>query len=204
MQMTSMDKRNTHGLPEHYHHDALHLLVRDAHTLYVYWELSGRKRALLSRHFQCDWQFMPRVIRVYDVTLQYFHGNNANRSFDMEVGDDADSAWIGGLSPATTYVADYGTYTLEGQFVPVLRSNFVETPRHAPAGWGEPLAPELPASETDGRIRPAMFENFMSYAAYRAKGVHVDDEPLPYDAGWQRVSHPGPALPSALYPAQRT
>jgi hypothetical protein len=202
--MEKLEKRESAVLPMYYYHDSLHLMVRDCCTLYAYWELSSRKRALLSRHFQCDWQFMPHILRVYDVTLQYFHGNNANRQFDIELDANAAEAWIYGLSPATTYVADFGTYTLERQFVPVLRSNFVETPRNTPAQWGEPLVPVFRPEVKEGRTMPKMFENFMSYAAYCAKGVYVDDRPLPHESELHRVSHPGPALPSALYPAQRT
>lgn len=142
--------------------DALRLMVRDAHSLFMYWEVSHRKRWLVSQHFQCDWDEMPKALRLYDVTCIEFHGSNANSQFDVRLTPEASSWYVEQLKPNTTYLADYGTYSLEQQFIPLLRSNPAHTPRDQKAIWGEPLASKL--SETymqeQQRISPHYFENF--------------------------------------------
>lgn len=142
--------------------DALHLMVRDAHTLFIYWEVSHRKRWLVSQHFQCDWDAMPKVLRLYDVTCTEFHGNNAHSQFDVRLTPEATSWYVHQLKPNTTYLADYGTYSIEQQFIPLLRSNPVHTPRDQKAVWGEPLANSISDAnpQEDQRISPHFFENF--------------------------------------------
>ena len=156
--------------PERYDLDLLHLLIRDAHTLYVYWELSSRRRRLVSEHFECDWGAMPKVLRVYDVTYRDFNGQNANGWFDIETTPEADNWYVHGVRANTTYLVDYGTYTLERQFIPLLRSNAAATPRDTEAVWGEPdafLASEGSKPDTTGRIQPHDFENIQPYVPSR-------------------------------------
>ncbi|MGO4270806.1 DUF4912 domain-containing protein, partial [Paenibacillus sp. TAF58] len=52
-------------VPSRYHKDILHLMIVDAHSLYVYWEISDRRRWLISQHFECSYESMPKVIRLY-------------------------------------------------------------------------------------------------------------------------------------------
>ncbi|MDQ1911712.1 DUF4912 domain-containing protein [Paenibacillus sp. GD4] len=155
-------------LPDRYHKDMLRLMVRDAHTLHVYWEISNRRRWLCSQHFECDWSELPKVLRVYDVTAIYFHGHNANRFFDIQATPEATSWYIGPVQANSTYMVDYGVRTPEGQFVPLLRSNAVMTPRDGEAPWGEPLQPTVPEvrgpEPVTGRIMPHFFENFGAYS----------------------------------------
>lgn len=155
-------------LPDRYEKDMLQLMVRDAHTLHVYWEISNRKRWLCSQHFECDWGILPKVLRVYDVTAIYFNGSNANRWFDIETTPEARSWYIQPVQAGTTYLVDYGVYTIEHQFVPLLRSNAALTPRDSEAPWGEPLQPTVPEVRGEqplqSRIMPHFFENFNAYS----------------------------------------
>lgn len=149
-----------------YGKDQLQLMPRDAHTLYVYWEVSDRRKWLTAQHFQCDWGQLPKVLRVYDVTSVYFHGSNANSYFDIETTPEAINWYIPGLQANTTYLIDYGVYTWERQFVPLLRSNAVTTSRDTAADWGEPLvavSEHLPGEHARHRIPPHLFEHFQPY-----------------------------------------
>lgn len=155
-------------LPERYHKDLLRLMVRDAHSLYVYWEISNRRRWLVSQHFECDWGIMPKVLRIYDVTGIYFNGNNAHSRTDIEVTPDADNWYVHGVHANATYIADFGTYNLHRQFIPLLRSNAAMTPRDGKAAHGEPIVatvPEVRGGATPQRIPPHEFENFAVYRA---------------------------------------
>jgi hypothetical protein len=153
-------------VPDRYQKDLLHVMVRDAHTLYVYWEVSNRKRWLVAQHFECDWGLMPKVLRVYDVTSIYFNGNNANSYYDIQVTPEADNWYIHQVHANATYIVDFGTYTIHRQFIPLLRSNAAATPRDSEAPWGEPIVsavPEVMKGRVSHRIQPHFFENFNAY-----------------------------------------
>ncbi|AEI39348.1 hypothetical protein PM3016_661 [Paenibacillus mucilaginosus 3016] len=155
-------------LPERYHQDRLQLLVQGPHTLFTYWEVSNRKRWLCSQHFACDYGALPKTLRIYDVTAVYFNGNNANGFRELGTTPEASSWYIHGVQAGTTYMADFGISTPEGQFVPLLRSNAVMTPRDSAAGWGAPLVSTVPEVREPGvihvPIRPHDFENFNAYS----------------------------------------
>ncbi|WP_245954324.1 DUF4912 domain-containing protein [Paenibacillus flagellatus] len=150
--------------PDAYRKDTLRLMVRDAHTLYAYWEITDRKKWLASQHFQCDWSQLPKVLRLYDVTYITFNGHNANRVLDIELTPEAQDWYATGLGAGAVYMADLGVYTWERQFVPFLRSDPVRTPRDCPAGWGEPIVavvPEASRSHSTSYIPPYDLEHFI-------------------------------------------
>ncbi|WP_438444591.1 DUF4912 domain-containing protein [Gorillibacterium sp. sgz5001074] len=150
--------------------DLLQLMAVDAHTLYVYWEVSDRKRWMASQHFGCDWGTLPKVIRLYDVTCVMFNGSNDNGHFDIETNPESSSWYMHNLNANATYIADFGVYTWERQFIPLLRSAPVITPRDYSAVYGEPILPVIEEAR-DGihrgrRIMPRFHENFSIYEEY--------------------------------------
>lgn len=156
-------------VPVRYHKDLLHLMVVDAYSLYVYWEISDRRRWLISQHFECDYGVMPMVIRLYDVTNIYFNGSNAHRIWDVTTLPDASCGYLQHLAAGRNYLADIGTYTWESEFIPLLRSNCIATPRDTEAAWDEPIQTVVPEGQTDRvyhRISPYFFENIQSYSPY--------------------------------------
>ncbi|MFD0697925.1 DUF4912 domain-containing protein [Paenibacillus sp. GCM10027628] len=156
-------------LPDRYHKDLLHLMIVDAHTLYVYWEISNRRRWLVSQHFECDYGAMPKVLRVYDVTCLYFNGSNAHSYRDVTTTPEASNWFLRDLGADRTYVVDIGIYSWEREFIPLLRSNCAATPKSAEAIWGEPLrsvVPEALADPIANRIQPHFFENIQVYSPY--------------------------------------
>jgi len=120
----------------------------DAHTLYVYWEISDRRRWLVAQHFQCDYGDMPKVLRVYDVTCMFFDGSNAHTCWDIMPGAEASDWYIRDLGADRTYIADIGTYTWDHEFIPLLRSNCAATPNKAPG------------------VTPQLFEQLEAYSPY--------------------------------------
>lgn len=180
--------------------DVLHLMPRDAHTIHVYWNISNRKRWLVAEHFGADWHVMPKVLRVYDVTLVYFNGHNANAYFDISTTPESSSWYVHGVKANVTYVMDYGVYTINHQFIPLIRSNFVTTPRDESEKWGAPIVSVVPeAYRTGRRIRSYFLENFSDYSTYKKRGIHLDDQSDTGETEMQRVSYPSPSQPSALY-----
>lgn len=152
--------------PSAYRKDRLRLLVRDARTLHAYWEVSDRRKWLTAQHFECDYGQLPKVLRMYDVTYVLFNGHNANRIIDIDLTPEADNWYINELDAGAVYTADLGVYTWERQFIPLLRSNVVQTPRDCPAGWGQPLVPvvaEASVPHPKAYIPPYALEHFAPY-----------------------------------------
>ncbi|REE89068.1 hypothetical protein A8990_107166 [Paenibacillus taihuensis] len=109
--------------------DRLVLLPKDPKTLYVYWKLTERRIRMIEQHFHCAWHELPKWLRVYDVSYITFNGDNANRTWDIQVGNEADNWFMRDMSAGTAYCVDFGTTSLDGRFITLLRSNAVETPR---------------------------------------------------------------------------
>ncbi|MCZ8523827.1 MULTISPECIES: DUF4912 domain-containing protein [Paenibacillus] len=155
-------------IPGRYHHDRIQLLTQGPHTLFTYWEVSNRKRWLCSQHFQSDYGALATSLRIYDVTAVYFNGHNAHGFRQIETMPGASSWYIHEVEAGTVYIADFGISTPEGQFIPLLRSNAVMTPRDRPAGWGAPLVSTVEEVREPGRVhgllRPHDFENFNAYS----------------------------------------
>lgn len=104
------------------------LLVKEAKTLYVYWEVSDLRKSLIAQHFCLDWVHLPFFLQVYDVTDIMFNGHNANSSRKMQVHPLSDNWYVHDVLPRRRYLVDFGTTTLEGHFFTILRSNIVESP----------------------------------------------------------------------------
>ncbi|WP_281889875.1 DUF4912 domain-containing protein [Paenibacillus sp. YYML68] len=155
-------------LPDRYEKDMLQLMARDSHSMHVYWEIGNRKRWLCSQHFQCDYGTLPKALRVYDVTSVYFNGSNANSYFDVNVTPEANNWYIHGLTPGATYLVDLGVYSIERQFITLLRSNCAATARDSAAPWGAPLVPVFDEAAHPialfQRLMPQHFENFNAYS----------------------------------------
>ncbi|NEW07236.1 DUF4912 domain-containing protein [Paenibacillus sp. SYP-B3998] len=154
-------------MPDRYHKDLLHLMAVDAHTLYVYWEISDRRRWLISQHFECDYGTMPKVLRVYDVTCILFNGSNAHTYQDVTTTPEAHNWYLHNLKADRTYLVDIGTYSWEHEFIPLLRSNSVATPKDAVALWGDPIqhvVTEANSNHVYNRITPHFFENIQAYS----------------------------------------
>jgi hypothetical protein len=153
-------------LPERYQHDHLHIMARNHDSLFVYWELSDRKRWLLSQYFECPYESLITGLRIYNVTGVYFQGGNAHRYTEIKLETAQSSAYIGGLEPEATYVADFGVITKENQFVPVIRSNSMHLPRIGICGDGAipiGVVDEARSERVWHRISPQFHENFLPF-----------------------------------------
>jgi uncharacterized protein len=154
-------------VPSKYGSDKLHLMVRDASSLYTYWEISDRRRWLTARHFECDWNAVPKALRVYNVTGILFNGHNAHSFFELADLSDASDWFVHGVAAGSTYIVDYGVLTPHRQFIPLLRSNSAMTPANQEAPWGAPIIPILEEYQDRTlpitRITPRYYENFAPY-----------------------------------------
>ncbi|MDR6878548.1 DUF4912 domain-containing protein [Bacillus sp. 3255] len=152
-------------IPVRYQKDFLHLMALGAHSLYAYWEISDRRRWLVSQHFQCDYRDMPSILRLYDVTDVIFGGDNAHASWDMQAQPDTNNWYFHQLSANRSYIVDVGTYTWEREFIPLLRSNCAVTPRDTEAAWEGPKTPAQPDTGASPSV-PLVYENIQAYSPY--------------------------------------
>ncbi|MBI4456773.1 MAG: DUF4912 domain-containing protein [Acidobacteria bacterium] len=109
-------------LPDSYGSNRAALLVRDPNWLFVYWEVTQDR---------IDWArsqgARTPLLRVYDVTD--LGGSESWHSyFDVYRGEEARAWHIYVPVAGRAYVIEVGYVNGRGQFLPLLRSNRVETP----------------------------------------------------------------------------
>ncbi|MHB8174834.1 MAG: DUF4912 domain-containing protein [Nitrospirota bacterium] len=116
-------------LPHQYGDDRIALLVRDPYWAYSYWEVSQKKleaeRGQLGR--AGDDAYL--ALRVYDVTDVHFDGVNDHGHYDIGIYDRIGNWYINTGIPGRSFIVDLGLKTQDGQFITLVRSNAVRTPR---------------------------------------------------------------------------
>ncbi|MCX5669485.1 MAG: DUF4912 domain-containing protein [Candidatus Omnitrophica bacterium] len=120
-------------LPSFYDQDKIILQVRDPRWLHTYWELRDQTIGGLKSKFGDDFYRAKRVLRVYDVTNILFNGFNANRFFDIQINDFANSWYVDTAGPGRAWCVDLGLMLADGRFITILRSNLVRTPLDGPS-----------------------------------------------------------------------
>ena len=120
-------------LPSSYDQDKIVLQVRDPRWLHTYWELRGQTIQELKNKLGDDFYRAKKVLRVYDVTNVIFDGSNANRFFDIQINDFANSWYVDTAGPGRAWCLDLGLMLPDGRFITILRSNVVQTPLDGPS-----------------------------------------------------------------------
>ena len=114
--------QNTPELPQSYNKDKLVLMVRDPFWGFAYWEVSDNTRnnnGLNDKNL---------VLRMYDITVSG-NANSPDSYFDIQLNHEAGNWYIKFPAPNHSFIADYGYIGQDGNFVTILRSNAVTTPR---------------------------------------------------------------------------
>ncbi len=114
-------------LPSEYGDTKIVLLVRDPEWVFAYWEINDEARARYG---------IPRaghgkrlVLRVYNVTGRNWPSENAQYFFDIDVGPYANNWYIRLPETDATWVGELGVFDDNGEYVPIVASNVVHTPR---------------------------------------------------------------------------
>lgn len=149
-------------LPESYGDTRIILMPRDPRWAYAYWEITSETKENVKKKFGNDiFQKSRLTLRVYDVTDIKFDGRNAHRHFDLGITETADNWYINMGVPARSYCVDLGLLTLQGDFVPITRSNVVHLPR-------ESISPVTDAAWMQIRSE---FEKMMKLAGLDKTGI---------------------------------
>ncbi len=116
-------------MPQNYGSTSITLLARDPHWVHAYWEIAAFSLEHVRKEIGDLIDRCAYVLRLYDVTFVDFKGDNANHSFDIDVGREANHWYVNIWSDNVTYCADIGLRAPDGRFFTLARSNFVTTPR---------------------------------------------------------------------------
>lgn len=120
-------------LPADYGKSKMVLQVRDPWWIHAYWELAADTLNGFRQRLGSAFYAAKRILRVYDVSNIIFDGTNAHRSFDVEIGPDANNWYIDTGGPGRSWCVDLGLLLPDGSFVTMLRSNTVITPLDGPS-----------------------------------------------------------------------
>lgn len=100
-----------------------------ATSLHAYWEIDPLEKELIARHFCSDWNTLPFVIRISDVTDRFYDGTNAWSTKVFPIHFETDNWYFHELHPGRNYVADLCTFAFSGEYFTIIRSNTVWTPQ---------------------------------------------------------------------------
>jgi hypothetical protein len=131
-------------LPERYGVTELVLLPVDPYWVFAYWEVTPQAISDLISRSGPGASEGRSVLRIYDVTAMEFDGTNAHSFFDLPIDLAARNWYINLWSGEKSLVGDLGYLLPDGQFLLLVRSNVVQTPRSgvsifAEARWAEPF-----------------------------------------------------------------
>ncbi len=117
-------------LPLYYGDDRLLLMLRDPYWLFSYWELTGRTLNYFRQKFHhFGWDGSIPMIRVFRFPPHLSALEQPEITFDVELEHRADNWYLNAGMPNRTYYVELGRKLPGGEFIPILRSNFVTTPR---------------------------------------------------------------------------
>ncbi len=140
--------------------DRFQLLPKDYRSLYCYWEISDSRRNMIEEFFRCNWEALPKIIRVYDVSFIDFNGDNAHYHWDFPINDIANNWFIDDVHANCSYCLDYGTTTIDGRFFTILRSNTVKTPPKEANYWRETRIEKM---DSELNSEPEWLKRFTGY-----------------------------------------
>ncbi|MFH1848538.1 MAG: DUF4912 domain-containing protein, partial [Candidatus Omnitrophota bacterium] len=131
---------DAYDLPGSYGVTRVALLAKDPLWMYAYWEAAPEHIEIIKRQLTPETARSAKmVLRVYDVTLVNFNGNNANFYFDIEVGFHSNNWYINLYHDCASFVADIGLKASDGRFFAMARSNYVRTSRMMYAARSEQI-----------------------------------------------------------------
>jgi hypothetical protein len=110
--------------------DILVALIKDEHSMYVYWEVSEDAKRQIEHHFHTTWDSLHHALCVHDVTGIWFDGNNARSHSVVAFQGPTDNWYLHELPAGRDYVIDYLVQFSDSGWIPILRSNCVHTPRN--------------------------------------------------------------------------
>ncbi len=150
-------------LSEVYSESRVVLLPVGPYLVHAYWEVSSSDMEKARSELGKDFSKAQPVLRFYDITFIIFDGTNAHNYFDIEVKIKDQSSYVNLYSPEKSYCIDLGFRARDGEFLPLARSNFAETPRAWPSAKKGPaserIAADLPRNNVHKKLNSGHSQN---------------------------------------------
>lgn len=157
--------------PELYHESCLVLLVRDPHCIYAYWELSPEIRKNLKEQFEGNRE-QHLHLRVFDSTgledkTENLHKfSEGSHSFcDFTLHPMADNYFIKDLEANRSYRVELGVILEDGDFLTLLRSKAVHTPRNS-------IAEKSPLAAKEVFLGKEAKDQDLLIGSFASKGIY--------------------------------
>lgn len=156
--------------------DTLHLLVQSPTTLFAYWKVSSRKKRMVQEHFNRDWLTLKPALRFYEFNEQEGGERQAPKVSELPL-PQADSCFLSGFEPGQHYFAELGIQNEQGHFLPLLRSNPIQTPHiHTHQVFLSNLTDQVtfrPTAVSLQLLAPEADEQFSAYSVYVPKRTYT-------------------------------
>jgi hypothetical protein len=117
-----------HEIPSNYNDTRMILMVRDPYWLYTYWNVNTDTKSQIAAGGR-NFEQLQLILRVYDVTDLNFDGTVSNYFFDINLNHYTNNWYINVAQSNRSFCVDLGYITENGQFMMIVRSNIVTTPR---------------------------------------------------------------------------
>jgi hypothetical protein len=105
------------------------LMDIDPYSLHAYWEITHSDKKRILKQFNKHTHPPKQIIRFYDVTYIHFNGKNAHSYFDIETEGDKGNWYVDLWSSHKSLCVEIGMKSFRGDFHPIARSNYIDTPR---------------------------------------------------------------------------
>jgi hypothetical protein len=111
-------------LPDPYNQDIIVALIRDPECIFCYWELSGK----ISRKVVADFSLrnLKWILRVHNLSQKSF--NDIALAIPQNYSNIQGNYYLTAL-PDTKYQLELGVFRADNEFISLVKSNIVTTPR---------------------------------------------------------------------------
>ncbi|UNC93258.1 DUF4912 domain-containing protein [Candidatus Contubernalis alkaliaceticus] len=160
-------------LPLHYGEDRMILMLRDPYWLFSYWEITGgTQNYYRQKYHQSGWDNSTPIIRVYRFPVGLEPLDQPEITFDIELSHNINSWHINVGMPNRRYYAEIGRKLPGGEYIPILCSNSVNTPRDSES---DIIDEKWRLFSLQQRIYRRMTMYHLSSAELQSKGIDPEE-----------------------------
>ncbi|WP_227521998.1 DUF4912 domain-containing protein [Bacillus solitudinis] len=155
------------ALPPVYNYDEITLLAEGPSSLFACWEVEDSTKKMAEYHCHKPWSEMPKLLKLFDVTMRDFNGHNEHRFIEVKLPEMTNNWHFHQLEPNRTYIVELGVLSTHGTYLALLRSNAIDTPRKIDGSKG--LHVEAVHHWQEGyQHNPDWLEHFSTYSYYES------------------------------------
>ncbi|WP_108670796.1 DUF4912 domain-containing protein [Peribacillus acanthi] len=142
------------------------LIQRNEESVLVYWSFSKILKMTLQNYYGKTIEQCTFLLRLYDVTKVIFNGNNGHYFTDVVIPSRNNHWILNGLKPSRSYLVEVGLLREDGSFMPLMRSNTIQSPRNE-LSQCEQLSNDIRQWSTYKYERPNWVEHISTYSYYK-------------------------------------